>query len=156
MSTITLVLNDAEQQAFHQLLDTVLRSAGLNALQTVSHFAGLLTSASVASAQVPTAPAVTAVPTVKPAQPAAQAVQHPASPVPAPAHPASQHPGIIEQIAEAITPHHTQPVTPAAPVNASHAAQTVRPGHAALAAAALQSARSKLRQQPHRQRRLRL
>jgi hypothetical protein len=54
MNTITLVLNDMEQQALCQLLDTALRQAGLNALDVVSHFRGR-----IAAAQATTQPAAT-------------------------------------------------------------------------------------------------
>jgi hypothetical protein len=65
MSDITLTLNESEQQGFHQLLDTALRSGGLNALQLVSHFVGLFSTASQASLNATpanTAPAHTAAP----------------------------------------------------------------------------------------------
>ena len=51
MTAITLILNDAEQQALHQLLDTALRQAGLNALDVVSHFVGRIAQAQGAAVQ---------------------------------------------------------------------------------------------------------
>jgi len=78
MSNITLVLNDSEQQAFHQLLDIALRQAGLNALDVVYHFRGRILSAqgtpsqAEATSQRP-ADIAAAHPSLAPAQTAAQA-----------------------------------------------------------------------------------
>jgi hypothetical protein len=38
MSSIAILLNDQEQRAFTQLLDTALRHAGMGALEVVAHF----------------------------------------------------------------------------------------------------------------------
>ncbi len=51
MTTITLALNDAEQQAFHQLLDTALRQGGLTALDVASHFVMRISAAQGSAAQ---------------------------------------------------------------------------------------------------------
>jgi hypothetical protein len=76
MSDITLTLNETEQQGFQQLLDTSLRSGGLNALQLVSHFVGRLSAAAQASLNATpanTAPANTPAATQAPAHTAAPA-----------------------------------------------------------------------------------
>ena len=51
MTNVTLVLNDAEQQALHQLLDAALRQSGLNAIDVVSHFMGRIIAAQGAATQ---------------------------------------------------------------------------------------------------------
>jgi hypothetical protein len=51
MTNVTLALNDAEQQAFHQLLDAALRQSGLGAIDVVSHFMGRIIAAQGASTQ---------------------------------------------------------------------------------------------------------
>lgn len=51
MTTITLALNDAEQQALHQILDTALRQGGLSALDLASHFVMRISAAQGAAAQ---------------------------------------------------------------------------------------------------------
>ena len=96
MSSIALVLNDAEQQALHQLLDAALRNAGLNALQTVSHFMALISNA--AESAIRGAVPANAAPATKPA-PAPANNTTAAHAVPA------QHPGVIGQITEVITGH---------------------------------------------------
>jgi hypothetical protein len=53
MAAITLTLDDAEQQAFNQLLDTALRSTGLTAFQLVAHFSARLQAAQAAAAMPP-------------------------------------------------------------------------------------------------------
>ncbi len=83
MSNITLVLNDSEQQAFHQLLDIALRQVGLNALDVVYHFRGRILSAQGTPLQAEVAsqkPAATAAahPPLALAQVAAQAPAQPA------------------------------------------------------------------------------
>jgi hypothetical protein len=45
MANITLVLNEAEQQALCSHFDSVLRQTGLNALHVVSHFMGRILAA---------------------------------------------------------------------------------------------------------------
>lgn len=45
MPSLTLTLNDAEQNALRQLLDISLRQAGLYALDVVSHFNSRLNEA---------------------------------------------------------------------------------------------------------------
>jgi hypothetical protein len=70
MATITLVLNDAEQQAFHQLIDSALRSNGISALQVGYHFASLINSAQATAAQA--------------APPANASASAPSTPSPAP------------------------------------------------------------------------
>jgi len=85
MSNITLVLNDPEQQAFHQLLDIALRQAGLNALDVVYHFRGRILSAQGTPSQAEAAsqkPAdiAAAHPPLAPAQTVAQAPSHPVQP----------------------------------------------------------------------------
>ncbi len=79
MTNVTLVLNDAEQQALHQLLDAALRQSGLNAIDVVSHFMGRIIAAQGAATQTQgasqkPAPAQSAVPlqpaaAVSPVQP---------------------------------------------------------------------------------------
>ena len=51
MTNVTLVLNEAEQQALHQLLDAALRQSGLNAIDVVSHFMGRIIAAQGAATQ---------------------------------------------------------------------------------------------------------
>ncbi len=53
MATISLTLNDTEQQAFCQLLDTALRSGGLQTLQPVAHFFSRIRAAQAAAAVPP-------------------------------------------------------------------------------------------------------
>jgi hypothetical protein len=51
MANITLVLNEAEQQALCHQFDSVLRQTGLNALHVVSHFMGRILAAQSAVMQ---------------------------------------------------------------------------------------------------------
>jgi hypothetical protein len=51
MSNITIVLNDAEQQAFGQLLDTALRHSGAGALDVAYHFRQVLQGAVLAASR---------------------------------------------------------------------------------------------------------
>jgi len=67
MTNVTLVLNEAEQQALHQLLDAALRQSGLSALDVVSHFMGRIIADQGAATQTQgaspkPAPAQSAVP----------------------------------------------------------------------------------------------
>ena len=99
MASITLVLNEPEQNALRQLLDISLRQAGLYALDVVSHFNARLNEA----AQAAVAPAPVSRPVV-PAQ--VQAAATTAQPAQAHASAASaQHTGIIGHVIEAITGH---------------------------------------------------
>ncbi len=99
MTNINLVLNDGEQQAFHQLLDTALRQAGLNALNVVSHFFGRLSDAQQANVPLNSQgavllPAAAASPS-QPATPIAQGAVHAAQPgssQPSGQQPAASHP----------------------------------------------------------------
>jgi hypothetical protein len=131
MSTITLVLQDAEQQIFQKLLDIALRQAGLNAFDAVSHFMGRIAAAqhmaaqnvltvnnAAAQPQSGTAPAPAQI--HAPAQPAnagnASATASPANPTAnAPAHQSvlSQLIGEIGGQSHAQT--HSQPVAASSP-----------------------------------------
>jgi hypothetical protein len=53
MQTITLVLNQQEQNAFLQLIDTALRSSGLAAFDLAAHFRGKLAEAVQAASGSP-------------------------------------------------------------------------------------------------------
>ncbi len=131
MASITLVLDDNEQQALNQLLDTALRQAGLHALDVVSHFAGRIFAAQSATAQpqvgnptpVQAKPAVPA--QAKPAVVAQQA-PHSAAAHSDPNAPA-QHQSILSHlIGEIAGSGQTQPVThPAASAGTAPAATTV-------------------------------
>lgn len=99
MASITLVLNDSEQNALRQLLDISLRQAGLYALEVVSHFnARLNEAAQAATAQAPVSRPAAAAQTPTAAAPA-QSAQASANAAP------SQHAGIIGHVIEAITGH---------------------------------------------------
>ncbi|MGO9172651.1 MAG: hypothetical protein ACLP7P_11875 [Rhodomicrobium sp.] len=83
MTAITLTLNEAEQQAFNQLLDIALRQSGLGALDVAYHFRGRILSAkgtpsqAEVASQKPTDIAA-AHPPLAPVQTVAQAPSQPA------------------------------------------------------------------------------
>lgn len=116
MTSITLVLNDAEQQALHQLLDTALRQAGLNALDVVSHFVGRIGAAqSAAQPQRAVNAGTTQV------QPAPSPVQTSAAASTAQTHAgqtAPAHPGVASAAAQAA--HAATPASGNAAAGAEH------------------------------------
>jgi hypothetical protein len=75
MATITLSLNDDEQNAFQHLLDLALRNNGMGALSVVSHFVSLINQAAqtgAVQAQVNTSAAPVTQPAASPPQQPAQ------------------------------------------------------------------------------------
>lgn len=125
MASITLVLDDNEQQALNQLLDTALRQAGLHALDVVSHFAGRILAAQPQVGSPTPVQAKPAVPAqAKPAVVAQQA-PHGAAAHSDPNAPA-QHQSILSHlIGEIAGSGQSQPVThPAASAGTAPAAPT--------------------------------
>jgi hypothetical protein len=124
MANVTIVLNDAEQQAFQSLLDAALRQGGIAALDVVYHFRQVFQGAALAAAKV-VAPAVAA----GPGQPvSAQSQAHAAS---LPAASAPQHTGILGQIAEAFTGHSQTPPAQGAVSGSTQAAAASSPAKVA-------------------------
>ncbi len=119
MANVTIVLNDAEQQAFQSLLDAALRQGGMAALDVVYHFRQVFQGAALAAAKV-VAPTVAAAS----AQPQANAASHPAASAP-------QHTGVLGQIAEAFTGHSQTPPAHGAVSGGAQAAAASSPAKVA-------------------------
>ncbi len=124
MSNITLVLSDAEQQAFSSVLDAVLRQGGLSALDVVYHFRAVLQNALATAVRASALPAAAPVSNAGNPQPAATAAAHTAAP-------AGQHAGILGEIA-GIFSGHAQPAANGSGTHQAHITAAAAPGAATI------------------------